>query len=99
MIPALALCGGSALYLITYVGLRWRVSRGLSRGRSVATVAFAASVTIAPVVPAFATIALVAAIWTALHAYELIWWREDRARRRSGSGDASRDPVHEVIAG
>jgi len=99
VIPALALCGGSALYLIAYVGLRWRVSRGLSRGRSVATVAFAASVAIAPVVPAFATIALVAAIWTALHAYELIWWREDRARRRSGSGDASRDPVHEVIAG
>jgi len=99
VIPALALCGGSALYLIAYVGLRWRVSRGLSRGRSVATVAFAASVAIAPVVPAFATIALVAAIWPALHAYELIWWREDRARRRSGSGHASRDPVHEVIAG
>jgi low temperature requirement protein LtrA len=93
LIPALALCGGSALYLLAYVGLRWRVSRRLSRGRSVATVAFAASVAIAVAIPALATVALVAAIWTGLHTYELIWWREDRARRRSGSGDASGDPV------
>jgi low temperature requirement protein LtrA len=93
LIPALALCGGSALYLLAYVGLRWRVSRSLSRGRSVATVAFAASVAIAAAVPALATVALVAAIWTGLHTYELIWWREDRARRRSGSGDTSGDPV------
>jgi low temperature requirement protein LtrA len=93
LIPALALCGGSALYLLAYVGLRWRVSRRLSRGRSVATVVFAASVAIAVAVPALATVALVAAIWTGLHTYELIWWREDRARRRNGSGDASGDPV------
>jgi low temperature requirement protein LtrA len=97
-IPALALCGGSALYLLAYVGLRWRVSRRLSRGRSVATVAFAALVGIAVAVPALATVALVAAIWIGLHAYELIWWREERARRRSGSGEASGGPVrtHQV---
>jgi low temperature requirement protein LtrA len=93
LIPALALCGGSALYLLAYVGLRWRVSRRLSRGRSVATVAFAALVAIAVVLPALATVALVAAIWIGLHAYELIWWREERARRRSGSAEASGDPV------
>jgi low temperature requirement protein LtrA len=83
VIPALALCGGSALYLLAYVALRWRVSRTLSRGRFIASAAFLALLPIAVVVPAFGTIALVAAVWLGLHAYELIWWREERARRRS----------------
>jgi low temperature requirement protein LtrA len=82
-IPAVALCGGSALYVLAYVALRWRVSRSLSRGRGVATVAFAALVPVAVAVPALVTIALVAAVWLGLHAYELIWWREERARRRA----------------
>jgi hypothetical protein len=28
-------------------------------------------------------LALVAAVWVALHAYELIWWREARVRTRA----------------
>ncbi len=92
-IAALALCGGSALYLLAYVGLRWRVSRRLSRGRSVAAVAFAAVGAIAVELPALATVALVAAIWIGLHVYELVWWREERARRRRGRGDAAGDSV------
>jgi low temperature requirement protein LtrA len=82
-IPALALCGGSALYVFAYVALRWRVSRSLSRGRGVAAVVFAALMPVAVAVPALAAIALVAAVWLGLHAYELIWWREERARRRA----------------
>jgi low temperature requirement protein LtrA len=98
LIAALGLCGGSALYLLAYVGLRWRVSHSLSRGRSVATGAFAASLGIAVVVPALATVALVAAIWVGLHAYELIWWHEERARRRRGHREAAGDSVspHQV---
>jgi low temperature requirement protein LtrA len=84
VIPAVALCGGSALYLLAYVALRWRVSRSLSRGRAVAAVGFAALVPIAVAVPALVTLALVAAIWVGLHGYELIWWREARALRRAG---------------
>jgi hypothetical protein len=34
-------------------------------------------------VPALAALALVTAIWVALHAYELVWWRESRAETRS----------------
>ena len=89
LIPAVALCGGSALYLLAYVALRWRVSRSLSRGRFVASLGFAALVPVAVVVPALATIALVAAVWVALHAYELIWWREERARRRADRTSAA----------
>lgn len=83
VVPAVALCGGSALYLLAYVALRWRVSRSLSRGRAVASVGFAALVPIAVVVPALVAIALVAAIWLGLHGYELIWWREERVLRRA----------------
>jgi low temperature requirement protein LtrA/ketosteroid isomerase-like protein len=83
IIPAVALCGGASLYLLAYVGLRFRVSRTLSRGRSVAAVGFAALIPVALAVPALLTLGLVAAVWLGLHAYELIWWREERARRRA----------------
>ena len=32
-VPALALCGGSALYMASYVAIRWRVTRKLRSGR------------------------------------------------------------------
>jgi low temperature requirement protein LtrA len=83
VIPALALCGGSALYLLAYVALRWRVSHTLSRGRTTASLGFVAMWPIALAVPALVTVALVATVWVLLHAYELIWWREARAERRA----------------
>jgi low temperature requirement protein LtrA len=82
-IPAMALCFGPALYLSAYVLLRIRVARTLSRGRLVAAVVSAALLPVALVVPALVALALVAAVLVALHAYEIIWWREDRARIRS----------------
>jgi low temperature requirement protein LtrA len=82
-IPALALCGGSSLYLFAYVALRVRVSRTLGRGRFIAAIVFALLLPIAVSVPALVALALVAMIWVALHAYELIWWREARARARA----------------
>jgi low temperature requirement protein LtrA len=75
-IPALALCGGSALYLFAYVALRVRVSRTLGRGRFVAAVVCSWLIPLALAVPALVSLALIAAVWLALHAYELIWWRE-----------------------
>ena len=82
-IPALALCGGPALYLLAYVALRVRVSRTLGRGRLVAALACAALVPVAMSVPALVALALVAAVWVALHPYEIIWWREARAETRA----------------
>jgi low temperature requirement protein LtrA len=81
-IPAVGLCGGPALYLFAYVALRVRVSRTLGGGRLVAAVACALLFPIAVVVPALIALALVAAVWVALHVYEIIWWREARARTR-----------------
>jgi low temperature requirement protein LtrA len=82
-IPALGLCGGSALYLFAYVGLRVRVAHTLGRGRLVAALACASLFPVAVVVPALAALALVTSVWVALHAYEIIWWREARARTRA----------------
>jgi low temperature requirement protein LtrA len=79
-IPALGLCGGPSLYLLAYVVLRLRVSRTLGRGRLVAAVACALLFPIAVVVPALVALVLVAAVWVAFDAYEIIWWREARAR-------------------
>jgi low temperature requirement protein LtrA len=83
LIPAIALCCGGALYLFSFVALRWRVSRTLGRGRPIAAVALALITPIALSTSALVTLALVTAVWFALHAYELILWREERARRRS----------------
>jgi low temperature requirement protein LtrA len=88
-IPALALCGGPALYLFAYVALRVRVSHSLGRGRMIAAVACALLIPVALVVPAIVALALVAAVWVALHAYELIWWRESRAQTRALRASAS----------
>jgi low temperature requirement protein LtrA len=82
-VQALCLCGGPALYLFAYVAIRVRVARSLSRGRFVAAVACAALFPVALVVPALVALTLVAVVWVALHAYELLWWREARARARA----------------
>jgi len=84
-VRAFALCGGSALYLLTYSAIRIRVERRvrLSRGRFVAALVLLLVFPLATVVPALAALALVTAVWLALHVYELVWWREARAESRS----------------
>jgi low temperature requirement protein LtrA len=82
---ALALCGGSAVYLLTFSAIRIRVERRvvLSRGRFVAALLLLLLLPLATVIPALAALALVTAVWVGLHTYELVWWREARAESRS----------------
>jgi low temperature requirement protein LtrA len=84
-VAAFALCGGSALYLLTYSAVRSRVERrlSLSRGRFVAALVLLLVLPLATAVPALAALALVTAVWLGLHTYELVWWREARAESRS----------------
>ena len=84
-VAAFALCGGSALYLLTFSAVRSRVERrlALSRGRFTAAVLLLLVLPLAAAVPALAALALVTAVWLALHTYELVWWREARAESRS----------------
>jgi low temperature requirement protein LtrA len=82
---AFALCGGSALYLLAYSAIRMRIERRATviRGRFVAALVLLLVLPLATVVPALAALALVTAIWLALHAYELVRWHEARAQSRS----------------
>jgi low temperature requirement protein LtrA len=84
-VGAFALCGGSALYLLTYSAIRTRVERRVrvSRGRFVAALVLLLVLPLATAVPALAALALVTVVWLALHTYELVWWREARAESRS----------------
>jgi low temperature requirement protein LtrA len=82
-IPALSLCGGSALYLFAYVALRLRLSAGVGRGRFTAGIACVLLYPVALAVPALVALALITVVWVALHAYEIIWWREARAETRA----------------
>lgn len=92
LIPALALCSGCALYLLGFVWLRWRLTKTLGVGRPIAAVALLLLIPAATSIPALAAVGLVAAVWICLHAYELLRWREERARRRAaGAGDALND--------
>jgi low temperature requirement protein LtrA len=88
-VPALCLCGGPALYLLAYVGIRARVAHEVRGGRFVASIACAALVPVALTVPALVALSLVTTVWVALHAYELIWWREARAETRAQQAPAS----------
>ena len=82
-VPAFALCVGPALYLAAYVALRVRISHSLSGGRLVAAIACAALWPVALAVPALLALALITLVWVALHVYEIVWWREARARTRA----------------
>ncbi len=84
-VVALALCGGSALYLLTWSAIRMRVEhrRRVSRGRFVAALVLLLLLPVATMVPALAALALVTGVWVALHTYEIVWWREARAESRS----------------
>ena len=84
-VVAFALCGGSALYLLTYSAIRIRVVRRwqVSRGRFVAALLLLLLLPLATMIPALAALALVTAVWVALHTYELVRWREARAEARS----------------
>jgi low temperature requirement protein LtrA len=84
-VVAFALCGGSAIYLLTYSAIRIRVERRwrLSRCRFTTAVLFLLLLPIATMIPALAALALVMVVWLGLHTYELVWWRQARAESRS----------------
>jgi len=84
-VTAFALCGGCAIYLLTYSTIRARVERRVtvSRGRFVAALVLLLVLPLATVVPALGALAVVTVLWLALHTYELVRWREARAESRS----------------
>jgi low temperature requirement protein LtrA len=84
--PAAALCGGLALYLIAHVAFRLRNVRSLSRTRLVAAVACLALIPVARLVPGLVALAILAGVWVALIAFEVAHHREARSRVRAAHG-------------
>jgi low temperature requirement protein LtrA len=83
-IPAVGLCGGLAVYFLTYSAIRLRVAGRLSTGRLTAAVILLALIPLAREVPALGALALTAVVTAGLITYEVTRFREDRAQIRSG---------------
>jgi low temperature requirement protein LtrA len=77
-VPAVALCGGAALYLFGHVAFLFRLTRRVFRRRTMGAVVLVALIPVALAIPALAALALVAAVCSLVVAYEAIHHREHR---------------------
>ena len=83
-VPAAALCGGVALYLLSHDTIRYRSVRSVNPRRCLAA-AVSALIPVATEVDGVVSLALVAAVCVALIAYETLRFRETRARLRAAA--------------
>ena len=82
-VPAVALCGGVALYLLAHVAFRLRNVRTWAKRRVVVAAAALVLIPAATALDALPALALVAGLLVALTTYEVIRFREPRARLRA----------------
>jgi low temperature requirement protein LtrA len=82
IVPAVALCGGAALYLLGQVASLFRAIRHLFRRRTIGALVLLALIPVALEVPALAALAGVAAVCAAVVAYEALRHREHRSQVR-----------------
>jgi low temperature requirement protein LtrA len=77
-VPAVALFGGVALYYLGHIGVRYRMTRTLFRGRLIAFVVAPALVPVATELDALVALGMAAALVSAVIAYEVFHHAEDR---------------------
>jgi hypothetical protein len=82
--PAVALCGGLAVYTLGMVAFRFRNTRTVARARIVVAAAGLALIPVAMEAAGIVTLGLIAAVSVALIVFETVRNREFRARVRSG---------------
>jgi low temperature requirement protein LtrA len=82
LVPAVAILGGLALYLLAHVGFRWRTVRRFSTQRLIAAALLCALIPLATEVDALLTLAAAAAVLALLIAYEAAHFAELRDRMR-----------------
>ena len=82
-VPAVALCGGVALYLLAHIAFRYRNVGTFNPHRALATIAVLALIPLALEVDALYAVAAVTGLLVALIAYEAIRFREARERVRA----------------
>jgi low temperature requirement protein LtrA len=81
-VPAVALCGGAAIYLLGHIAFLFRATHYVFRRRTVAAGVLFALIPAAVSIPALASLAFVSAVCSLVVAYEAIRHRADRARLR-----------------
>jgi low temperature requirement protein LtrA len=81
-VPAVALCGGAALYLLAEIAFLFLSMGRIFRRRTIAAVILLALIPAAAAIPALAALALVSAVCSLLVAYEAIARREYRVKVR-----------------
>jgi low temperature requirement protein LtrA len=82
IVPAFALLGGLALYLLAHVAFRWRNIHRLSTQRLVVAAVLLALLPAATALPALATVAIASAVLVVLIVYEVRRFAELRDRLR-----------------
>jgi low temperature requirement protein LtrA len=82
LVPAVAMYGGTTLYLLSHVAFRLRNVRTLNRQRLVCAVLLLALIPLAVAIPALAALGILAGLLVALIAYEATRFRDARDRIR-----------------
>ena len=82
LVPAVALLGGSALYLAAHIAFRLRTVHSLNVARLVCALACLALIPAAVHMPALVTLGILAALLAALIAYETVRYADARDRIR-----------------
>jgi low temperature requirement protein LtrA len=81
-VPAVALCGGGALYLLAHIAFLFRATGYVFRRRTVGALVLLALIPAALAIPALAALGLVSAVCSLVVAYEAIRHRAARVRLR-----------------
>jgi low temperature requirement protein LtrA len=95
LVPAIALLGGAAMYLLAHVAFRLRNMHSLSTRRLVCAIVLLALIPAGTALPALATLAVLAAALVALIAYEAVRYADvrERVRHQPAAGEiASQQP-------
>ena len=81
-VPAVALCGGAALYLLAHVAFLFRTTGRVFRRRTFGALVLLALIPVALAIPALSALALVSGVCALVVAWEVIRYRESRVQVR-----------------
>jgi low temperature requirement protein LtrA len=82
IVPAVALCGGTALYLLGHIAFLFRATHYLFRRRTIGAAVLLAFLPAAVAIPALASLAAVGAVCCLVVAYEALRYRAARGQIR-----------------
>jgi low temperature requirement protein LtrA len=81
-VPAVALCGGAALYLLAHIAFLFSTTGRVFRRRTVAAIVLLALIPVALAIPALLALTLVSSVCSLVVAYEALRYPEARVRVR-----------------